>query len=107
MLGAEWSMLDGEESPAPAGPARPRRVLFMDHTAVLRGGEFAMLNLIRHLDPERYQPAVLLFAPGGLRDRLEEAGIQTHVLPLKLSVAWAEVTRTSRTMTCRPFANHL
>jgi len=64
----------------------PRRILFVDHTAKLGGGEIALLNLVRHLDPTRYTPLVLLFSEGPLKDRLEEAGIQTHVLPLSPSI---------------------
>ena len=41
--------------------ARARRVLFMDHTAQLGGGEIALLHLVCHLDPTRYLPVVVLF----------------------------------------------
>jgi glycosyltransferase involved in cell wall biosynthesis len=60
----------------------PKRILFMDHTASLGGGEIALLNLVRHLDNDRYVPVALLFADGPLRQRLEDAGVETHVIEL-------------------------
>lgn len=46
------------------------------------GGEIALLNLVRALDPYRYYPVVVLFAEGPLAERLREAGVETHVLAL-------------------------
>lgn len=58
------------------------RVLYLDHTAKLGGGEIALLHLVQHLDRGRFEPVVVLGADGPLRVRLEEAGVETHVLPL-------------------------
>jgi glycosyltransferase involved in cell wall biosynthesis len=66
---------------------RPRRILFIDHTASLGGGELALLDLVKHLDRSRYEPVVLLFSEGPLAERLRLAEIETHVLPLSSSVA--------------------
>src|SRR5438105_2879086 len=60
----------------------PLRVLFLDHTATLSGGEIAMLDLVRYLDPARCKPIVMLGADGPLRNKLEAADVETHVLPL-------------------------
>jgi glycosyltransferase involved in cell wall biosynthesis len=62
-----------------------RRVLFVDHTAKIGGGEIALINLVTHIGPI-YQPLVVLFSDGPLVERLREAGIETHVLPLDQSV---------------------
>lgn len=62
-------------------PSLPRRVLFVDHTAVLGGGELAMLALIRALDRSRFEPVVLLLSSGPLVSELEGVA-ETHVLPL-------------------------
>lgn len=65
-----------------ASSAAPRRVLFIDHTAILGGGEIALLNLVRCLDQSKYHPIVLLFSDGSLREKLEQERIETHLLPL-------------------------
>lgn len=64
------------------GIAPPRRVLFVDHTAKMGGGEFALLNLVKNLTRSRYEPVVVLFSDGPLAAKLKEAGIETHLLPL-------------------------
>lgn len=62
----------------------PRRVLFVDHTAVMGGGEIALLNLVTHLDHDRFQPVVVLFMEGPLAQKLIRAGIETHILACDL-----------------------
>lgn len=71
---------------ARVSPAAKRRILFLDHTATMGGGEVALLNLVRHLDRSRYHPVVVLFAQGPLASKLTDAGIETHVLPLSSSI---------------------
>jgi glycosyltransferase involved in cell wall biosynthesis len=68
------------------GIASPIRVLFFDHTAALGGGEIALLNLVRHLDPAKFKPVVVLGADGPLAERLRP-DIETHILPLSPKVA--------------------
>jgi len=70
----------------------PARVLFLDHTAKIGGGEIALLNLVRHLDTRFTQPIVLLFAEGQLAERLRLYA-DTYVLPLENSVATAPKDR--------------
>jgi len=69
-----------------ATEASPRRVLFIDHTALLGGGEIALLNLTKYIDRSRYTPIVLLFSDGPLRQALTDAGVETHLLPLSPDV---------------------
>ncbi|MGA2232636.1 MAG: glycosyltransferase family 4 protein [Tepidisphaeraceae bacterium] len=59
----------------------PRRVLYLDHTSVLAGGEIALLNLVRALDPNRYVPIVGLLSDGPFAAELKTAGVETHILP--------------------------
>lgn len=66
--------------------AGPARILFVDHTASLGGGEIALFNLVRHLDANRYTPIVLLCSDGPLHGKLTSAGIETHILPLAANV---------------------
>src|SRR5437868_502588 len=65
---------------------RPTRILFLDHTAAIGGGEVALLNLLTHLDRNRYEPVVGLFANGPLVDRLRAEGIETRLITLPHSV---------------------
>jgi glycosyltransferase involved in cell wall biosynthesis len=61
-------------------------VLFIDHTAMLGGGEIALLNLVTHLDATRYLPVVLLLQDGPLRAKLDQAGVETHLYQVATSV---------------------
>ena len=63
-----------------ASPA-PQRILFVDHIAVLGGGELALLALIQALDRNRFEPVVLLFSEGPLAAELRPIA-ETHVLPM-------------------------
>ncbi len=57
-------------------------VLYLDHSAIMSGGEIALYNLVCALDKSRFEPVVGLFTDGPLREKLEEAGVETHVIPL-------------------------
>jgi glycosyltransferase involved in cell wall biosynthesis len=63
-----------------------RRVLYIDHTAEIGGGEIALLNLIRTIDLNKVTPIVLLFSDGPLVERMRQHA-ETHVLKLGSSVA--------------------
>lgn len=65
------------------------RVLLLDHTAELGGGEIALLNLVRNLDTSRHVPVVLLLSKGPLEQLLADAGVETRVLPLSDSILHA------------------
>ena len=65
--------------------ARRIRVLFLNHTAKLGGGELALRAMIRHLDPEQIQHKVLLFEEGPLA-KLLAPDTEVHVLPLAETV---------------------
>jgi glycosyltransferase involved in cell wall biosynthesis len=63
-------------------PVKPIRVAYIDHTALLSGGEIALLNLVTHLDRTKVDPVVVLFSAGPLLDALRVAGVETYLLPL-------------------------
>lgn len=63
-----------------------RRVLYVDHTAEIGGGEIALFNLIRTIDLSKVTPIVLLFSDGPLVERMRRHA-ETHVLKLESSVA--------------------
>lgn len=73
-------------SPKVGGSPSPARVLFMDHTAEMSGGEIALLNLVKHIDRSRFEPVVLLFSHGPLADRLAASAVQTCTVPLSSAV---------------------
>jgi glycosyltransferase involved in cell wall biosynthesis len=59
---------------------RRRRVVYVDHTARLSGGEIALLRIIEALDD--VDAHVILGEDGPLVARLHQAGISVEVLPL-------------------------
>ena len=61
---------------------QPRRIVYLDHTAKMGGGEIALLNLVGALDRKRYDPTVVLASEGPLVAKLRAAGITTEVFPL-------------------------
>jgi glycosyltransferase involved in cell wall biosynthesis len=67
----------------------PLRVLYLDHTAKIGGGEIALINLLRHLDRSLVFPIALLFMEGPLRERLVGC-CDTHVIPLADSALTAK-----------------
>ena len=84
----------------PKGANTSIRVLYFDHTATLGGGEIALLNLIRYLDPQRVTPIAVLCSEGPLADRLRNI-CEVHILPLtdcvkntrKDTLGWKSVLR--------------
>jgi glycosyltransferase involved in cell wall biosynthesis len=66
--------------------ARPKRVLYVDHTAMLGGGELSLLDIVSNLDRKRFVPLVVLGEDGPLARRLEEFKVETLLLPLDSSV---------------------
>ena len=75
----------GSKTPVKA----PRRVLYIDHTSAMGGGEVALLNLVKYLDRRQYVPVVLLLQDGPLHAKLLEAGIETHLYCVAGSVLGA------------------
>ena len=73
-------------STQPTDPISAIRVLFFDHTAALGGGEIALLNLVRHLNPQTIKSIVVLGAAGPLVERLGPE-IDTYTLPLPVGLA--------------------
>jgi glycosyltransferase involved in cell wall biosynthesis len=62
--------------------AAAKKILYVSHLATLSGAEQALLRLLAHLDRGRVEPLVALPEEGPLRERIEELGVRTRVLPL-------------------------
>jgi glycosyltransferase involved in cell wall biosynthesis len=73
-------------------PQNQIRVLFLDHTAKLGGGEIALLNLVRNLDRNFIHPIVLLCEEGPLIDRIRPHA-EIYVLQLSEAVGGAAKDR--------------
>lgn len=59
------------------------KILFISHSPYLFGAENCALSLIKGLDPDRFDAAVVLPSDGPFKQRLDELGVRTHVLPLE------------------------
>ncbi len=62
------------------------RVMFVDHTSMLGGGEIALFNLATGLKCAGMEPVVVLFETGKLWDKLQASGIEVHLFPVQPSV---------------------
>lgn len=51
------------------------------------GGEIALLHLVQHLDKQLFTPVVVLGGAGPLRQKLLDAGVETHLMLLPENVA--------------------
>ena len=56
------------------------RVLETIRQGAIGGGETHVLEVVRLLDKDQYEPIVLSFTPGPMVDRLRAMGITTHVI---------------------------
>jgi glycosyltransferase involved in cell wall biosynthesis len=63
-------------------PPSPHRVLFVNHTVVLGGAEWSLLDLLANLDPGRVTPEVAYPGGGMLAAPLERLGVPVHPAPL-------------------------
>ncbi len=73
-------------SPNAIDPGSRKRILYVDHTAKMSGGEIALLNLLAHLDTVRFEPIVVLSSDGPIRGKMEAIGIETHLLLISPNV---------------------
>lgn len=62
------------------------RVLYVDHTSMLGGGEIALFNLTTGLNREEFEPVVVLFETGKLWDKLVAQGIDVRLFTIKSTV---------------------
>lgn len=76
--------IDARAAHVPSCP-RKLRVLCYDHTAVLSGGELALLEAIRKLDRSRIEPIVILGEHGPLEKELaSECTVLVQEMPFRL-----------------------
>jgi glycosyltransferase involved in cell wall biosynthesis len=63
----------------PLGDNMSRRIVYLDHTAVLSGGELALLRILPYVEGI---PHVILAQHGPLESKLREAGVSVEVLAM-------------------------
>ncbi len=59
------------------------RVLYLNHVAVLGGGERGLLGLVAHLDRSQYEPVVGLPSEGPLGDDMQR--LKVRCIPVAMS----------------------
>ncbi len=64
-----------------AGRGRPRRVLYaeINEDGTVGGSHQCLLDLVRHLDRERFQPVVVFYQWNSFVKRIEDLGAEVHV----------------------------
>lgn len=55
-------------------------ILFVEHLAGIGGGQVCLLELLKHLDHDRFNPVVACVSTGELYDRLIEAGARVEIV---------------------------
>jgi glycosyltransferase involved in cell wall biosynthesis len=65
---------------------RTIRVMYLDHTAKIGGGEIAILNLVKALDRSKYDPIFVLASEGPFVHMLQSQGLEVHVVELDSSI---------------------
>src|SRR5579862_1681294 len=85
--------MTSQASPIPAASSEPFHgsghrinIAYLDHTALLGGGEIALLNLVSRVDTRQYNPLVILFSDGPLHQRLLDAQVPVVLLPLEKQI---------------------
>ncbi len=76
------------------------KVLFINHTAMLGGGELALVGLLSNMNREFVDLSVLLFEDGPLRGRLEPYA-SVHICPLSANVLKARKDSLSKSVWLR------
>lgn len=75
-------------------------ILYIQGSAERAGAETMLLNLLRHLDRERFAPTVAFFAGGPFRDEVESLGVEVRALEgsarLRNPIGWRDHIRSIR-----------
>lgn len=73
--------MDSQATPQTPAANGPRPVLFASTYVNLGGGETSLLAMVRHLDPARWTPHLLVPARGQLAEQWTQHGWPVHVIP--------------------------
>lgn len=75
-------------SPPSSQERKPVRILVVSHSALLNGAQLSLLDLLTHMDRNRFEPHVVAANEGPLNDRLRALGIPVHVRSIQHWVAF-------------------
>lgn len=59
----------------------PIRIAFIEQDTGIGGAEVNLFSLLERLDPQRFEPVVIVPYPGPLTKRLEQMGVRYQVIP--------------------------
>lgn len=59
-----------------------KRILFVHHTSEIGGGSYCLLNLLKEVDRDRFDPIVLLKNEGPLSEEVKNLGIEVVYMPM-------------------------
>ena len=58
-----------------------KRILFVHHISRIGGASFCLLNILKALDRERFEPVVCLASEGPLADEIRRIGLRCIIFP--------------------------
>lgn len=58
-----------------------KRILFVYHASNIGGGTYCLLNILKEIDRNKYQPTILLRTKGDLVTEIEASGIEVYYMP--------------------------
>lgn len=64
------------------------RILFMHQASSVGGGSYCLLNIIKVLDRERFEPVVVLQSNGPLVDELQKLGVEVVLFPQMMAIPY-------------------
>ncbi|KAB7671726.1 glycosyltransferase [Bacillus sp. B1-b2] len=68
-------------------PEKKIKVLFLDHTSVIGGGERSLIDLLIYINKDRFQPVLICFEDGPLIERVASIdGVEVHIIPFSEKV---------------------
>jgi glycosyltransferase involved in cell wall biosynthesis len=71
-----------------------KRILFLDHTAKLSGGERSLLLILEKLNRKRYIPFLVTLEEGPLLESARALGVETDCIPIPLMVSERKRSKT-------------
>ena len=74
-----------------------KRILYVHHVSSVGGASFCLLNIIKALDREKYEPVALLKSPGPLSAELEKINVEVAYLSSLAAIPYNKSLTSFRT----------